>query len=99
MAERDYMNHNSMEAMAKSFMEAERTIEATMSEMNNIAQAMEGGALLGLGGNAFRDALNNKLKKRLNALKEKMHEMHKDIKKAQQANREAEGTARDQFRN
>lgn len=99
MAERDYMNHNSMEAMSKAFQEAGRTIEATMSEMNNIAQAMEGGALVGLGGDAFRDALNNKLKKRLTALREKMSELQKDIKKAQQANREAEGTARDQFRN
>jgi uncharacterized protein YukE len=95
--ERDYMNHNSMDAMAKAFVEAERTLEATISEMDNIAKAMDGGALVGLGGQAFADALNNKLKKRLNVLKTKMHELHKDIKDAQQANREAEGTAKGRF--
>lgn len=95
--ERDYMNHSSMDAMSKAFGEAEKTLEATISEMGNIAKAMDDGALVGLGGQAFTDALNNKLKKRLDALKAKMNELNKDVKKAQQANREAEGTAKGRF--
>jgi len=97
--ERDYMNHNSMDAMSKAFVEAEKTLESTISEMDNVAKALEGGALVGAGGQAFTEALNNKLKKRLNVLKSKMHELHKDVKDAQQANREAEGTAKGRFQN
>jgi len=97
MTERDYMNHTSMEEMSKAFVEAEKTIDATTKEMGNISKALQGGALNGLGGDAFVDALDNKLKKRLEVLEAKMHELHGDIKKAQQANREAEGKAKNRF--
>jgi uncharacterized protein YukE len=97
--ERDYMNHNSMNDMSKAFVEAEKAIDATMKEMGNISKALQGGALNGLGGDAFVDALDNKLKKRLEVLRAKMHELHGDITKAQQANREAEGKAKDRFTN
>jgi len=95
--ERDYMNHNSMDDMDKAFKKAGQDIEAVMKEMTNVAKSMEGGALVGLGGDSFRAALEGPLKKRLNVLKAKMEELNKDINQAQAANREAERGAKGRF--
>ncbi len=97
--ERDYMNHNSMTQMAKSFQQAEKQLEETVSTMKNLAKQMEDGALQGDGGQAFVAAINGPLTKKLNVLKQKMKELEGDVKKAQQANREAEGTAKGRFQN
>jgi uncharacterized protein YukE len=88
-----------MDAMDKAFKEAAKTMEATISEMGNIAKAMEGGALVGDAGAEFVSAINGKLVKKLNTLMAKMNELNGDIDKAQAANRQAEGTAGKRFKN
>jgi uncharacterized protein YukE len=86
-----------MDRMAQTFQKAGSQLEETMQKMSQLAQQMSEGALLGNGGAAFVDAINNKLNKKLKTLSEKMKELQKDIKSAQQANREAEGTAKGRF--
>lgn len=95
--EKDVMVHSSMDAMDKAFKKAGATLETTISEMKKQSSMMADGALQGLGGDAFVEAINNKLVKRLEVLKAKMNELNTDINKAQTANREAEGTAKGRF--
>ncbi len=86
-----------MDKMATTFGKAKQQLEETTQKMGQLAQQMSEGALLGNGGTAFVDAINNKLNKRLKVLSDKMGELQKDIKSAQQANREAEGTSKSLF--
>ena len=93
------MNYDSMERMAKAFHNAHQQIDTTSKEMEKIAKAMEGGALVGDAGKAFVDALRNKLAKRLKVIGEKMQEMEKDTKNAVLATRDGVKTARNRFTN
>jgi uncharacterized protein YukE len=95
--EKDVMVHPSMDQMAQAFQQAMQDLDNTIKEMKKQAQTMEDGALNGLGGDAFRDAINTKLIKRLDVLKAKMGELQGDVRKAQAANRQAEEKARQQF--
>lgn len=97
--EKDVMVHPSMDQMAQAFQQALQDIDNTIREMKKQSQMMEDGALNGSGGDAFRSAITTKLLKRLEVLKAKMGELQGDIRKAQGANREAEGKARQQFTN
>jgi uncharacterized protein YukE len=92
------MNYGSMERMQKSFHQAHRQIEDSMREMDKIAQMMEGGALLGVGGDAFRDAIKSKLLRRMKTLAEKMQELEGDIRGAVQATRDGVSTAQSRFK-
>lgn len=93
------MNYTSMRAMAKAFNQAAQQLEATMQEMAKAAKLMEEGALQGDGGQQFSDAINSKLRKRLEALRAKMLEMRQDIHKNIEAMGEAVDTAEDRFEN
>jgi len=97
--EKDVMVHPSMDQMAQAFQQAMQDLDTTIKEMKKQAQMMEEGALNGMGGDAFRNAITGKLMKRLEVLKAKMGELQGDIRKAQAANREAEGKARQPFTN
>jgi uncharacterized protein YukE len=88
-----------MDKMAQTFQQAAQQLQETQQQMGKMAQMMGDGALNGTGGTMFVDAINNKLNKRLKVLEAKMKELQKDIKSAQQANREAEGQARGRFQN
>ena len=91
------MNYGSMEQMAKSFHQAHEQLEQTIREMDKVAKMMEGGALLGAGGQAFVEAINTKLKKRLEVLKAKLHEMEGDIHGAVARTRDGVQTAKTRF--
>jgi len=88
-----------MDKMASTFQQAAQQLQETQQAMSKIAGQMGDGGLQGDGGAMFVDAINNKLNKRLKVLEAKMKELQKDIKSAQQANREAEGQARGRFQN
>jgi WXG100 family type VII secretion target len=91
------MNYGSMEQMAKAFHQAHEQIEQTMREMDKVVKMMEGGALVGDGGEAFQAALSTKLKKRLEVLKTKMHELEGDIHGAVARTRDGVQTAKTRF--
>jgi WXG100 family type VII secretion target len=91
------MNYSSMEQMAKSFHQAHEQLEQTITEMDKLVKLMEGGALVGEGGQAFSDAINTKLKKRLTVLKAKMRELEGDIHGAVARTRDGVQTAKTRF--
>lgn len=92
------MNYDSMERMAKAFHNAHRQIDESMREMEKVAKQMEDGALLGMGGDAFRDAIRTKLLRRMKILSEKMRELEQDVKGAVEATRDGVATAQSRFK-
>jgi len=92
------MNYSSMEAMQKSFHQAHNQIEDTMREMEKIAKTMEDGALVGMAGDTFREAIRTKLMKRLKVLADKMRELEGDIQGAVIATRDGVSTAQSRFK-
>lgn len=93
------MVHSQMTAMADAFKQAAQTLKQTQDTSKKISKMLADGALLGDGGKEFENAINTKLLKALTTLESKMTQLQSDIKKAQDANREAEGTARGRFQN
>lgn len=92
------MNYQSMEQMAAAFKNAHNQVETSMNEMKKLAQMMESGALLGMGGDAFKAAIQQKLLKRMKVLSAKMAELEKDIKGAVEATRDGVATAQSRFK-
>lgn len=92
------MDYGSMEQMQKAFAQAHQQMEQTIIEMEKIAKTMEDGTLLGLAGDAFRDAIRTKLNKRLKVIADKMKEMEGDIQGAVVATRDGVSTAQSRFK-
>jgi len=92
------MKFSSMEKMEAEFKAAARQIGDSMTEMKKVAKTMEEGALQGMGGDAFRDAITQKLLPRMQKLESKMNELAKDINGAVVATREGESTAKSRFK-
>jgi len=93
------MNYSSMERMSKEFANAARQIQDSSTQMEKLAKMMEDGALVGMGGDQFRDAIRSKLMKKMKVLNAKMSELSKDIKDAVSATRDGVSTARNRFTN
>jgi uncharacterized protein YukE len=92
------MNYGSMEQMQKTFRQAHTQLDDTLREMEKVAKMMEDGALVGHGGDAFRDAIRSKLNRRLKVLSEKMAELERDINGAVVATRDGVATAQSRFK-
>lgn len=73
------MVYDAMEDMATAFTQGAHTLEALTSEMGNVAGTLEGGALLGRGGDAFTSAIRDRLISRINRLRDKFEELNGDI--------------------
>jgi uncharacterized protein YukE len=92
------MNYSTMEDMAKAFGQAKQQMNDTITEMEKVAKTLEDGALLGVAGDAFRDAIRGKLNKRLKVISDKMNELEGDIKGAVSATRDGVSTAQSRFK-
>ncbi len=92
------MKFSSMDKMESEFKGAAKQIGDSMREMKKVAKMMEEGALQGMGGDAFRDAITQKLLPRMQKLEEKMTELARDINGAVVATREGESTAKSRFK-
>ena len=82
MSEIIKMDCGMMREMAQALLQGATQLDETMAEMKSIAQALEGGALLGRGGDAFVDAINSKLSPSINRMKDKFEELAQDVLKA-----------------
>ena len=91
------MNYESMEKMAKAFLDAEVQLRDTLLEMQKITRMVEDGALLGAGGDAYLDAMGI-LMPTLKELEGKMLELAQDIKGAVIATRDGVTTAKSRFK-
>jgi len=92
------MNYDTMEKMAKAFDAAARQMEETQKAADGLGKEMEGGALQGEGGTAFKAAIDGPLTKSLNKLRDKMLELSKDINGAVKATRDGVSTAESRFK-
>jgi uncharacterized protein YukE len=92
------MNYGSMDKMEKEFIAAASQLQDTTSEMTKIAKMMEDGALHGVGGDAFQDAIHGSLIHALDSLMFKMDELASDINGAVAATRDGVSTAKSRFK-
>ena len=92
------MNYASMDKMQIAFGNAYQQIEDSVNEMKKLAKMMEDGALQGLGGDAFRNAILQKLIPRMKVLADKMQELDGDIHGAVRATRDGVKTAQSRFK-
>ena len=82
MSDEIRMDYGLMEDMSSTFSQGVEQLQDTVQSIQNIANEMEDGALLGQGGAAFVDALRGKLTPRISSLIAKFEELTTDINKA-----------------
>jgi len=91
------MDYGLMEDMNRTFLQGVEQLQDTMQAMQNIANEMEDGALLGQGGAAFTEALRDKLSPAISRLIEKFEELAGDINKAMEDMRSADESSQRMF--
>jgi len=91
------MDYGLMEDMNRTFLQGVEQLQDTMQAMQNIANEMEDGALLGQGGAAFTEALRDKLSPAISRLIEKFEELAGDINKAMEDMRSADESSERMF--
>lgn len=91
------MDYGLMEDMNRTFLQGVEQLQDTMQAMQNIANQMEDGALLGQGGAAFTEALRDKLSPAISRLIEKFEELAGDINKAMEDMRSADESSERMF--
>lgn len=85
------------EAMAQTFAQSQQQVQETLTAIQNMASQVEGGALLGLGGDALVEALRNPLSSSLAKLAEKFEELQGDVQAAIQYMQESDQTSAGKF--
>lgn len=76
------MNYEEMERMIQACKGAEDQLEEVISQVIHITEEINGGALLGTGGTAYYDALQEVLKPKLQKLRNKFVELQGDLRQA-----------------
>lgn len=92
MSDEIRMDYGLMEDMSKTFQQSVEQLQDTLSAMQNVANELEDGALLGRGGDAFTEAIRNKLSPAISRLTEKMQELSEDVNKAMEDMRSADSS-------
>lgn len=73
------MDFDMMEDMARLFREGAQHMEDLIRAMQDIANRLDDGALLGRGGQAFSEAIRDKLNTRIGMLQDKLEELSFDV--------------------
>jgi WXG100 family type VII secretion target len=94
MADQIRMNFEAMDGMIHAFGQAAGTLDDVLGEVNNIANLLADGGLIGAAGDALVTAIRTDLAGSLNGLKEKFEELQKDLTDAVEAMRAADAEAR-----
>ena len=92
MSEEIKMDYGLMEDMSKTFQQSVEQLQDTLQAAQNIANELEDGGLLGRGGDAFTEAIRNKLSPAISRLTEKMQELSEDVNKAMEDMRSADSS-------
>ena len=92
------MNYDTMEQMAKAFRQAQEQIGTTKDQMDKVVKMIDDGALVGQAGDALKSAIQDKLKKSLKVLEDKMKELDGDIMGAVAATRDGVSSAQSRFK-
>lgn len=91
------MDYGLMEEMSKTFQEGAQQLQQTHREMQQLAQMLEDGALLGKGGAAFTAAINGKLCTSITKLEQKFTQLDQNIRGAVQDMKAADNTSKGKF--
>jgi|JI102314A1RNA_FD_contig_31_5122441_length_1029_multi_2_in_0_out_0_2 WXG100 family type VII secretion target len=91
------LDYGKAEEMIKTFDQGAQQLQTTLQEMQNLANMLEGGALLGDGGSAFCDAIRGKLCPAIQKLDAKFKELSKDVKGAVSDMRQADAASKGMF--
>jgi WXG100 family type VII secretion target len=97
MSDEIKLNYDMAEEMARTFAQGAEQLQDTMQELQSIANTLEGGGLRGRGGQAYVEAIRNKLSPALARLTDKFRELEEDVKVAIEAMREADDTSEQKF--
>jgi len=92
MSDEIRMDYGLMEDMSKTFQQSVEQLQDTLQAVQNVANELEDGALLGRGGDAFTEAIRNKLSPAISRLTEKMQELSEDVNKAMEDMRSADSS-------
>lgn len=99
MPEKVRMNYNTMRDMTKEFKAAQQQLEETIKAVTKQGKDMEGGALQGQAGVAFRGAIDGPMVKALKKLAAKMNELAGDVDGARARLEDGVTTAKSRFQN
>jgi uncharacterized protein YukE len=91
------MNYDTVEEMIKIFQNGAQQLGETMEAMKKVADQMRSGALLGLGGDDFAEALERILAPRIQKMQNKFNEMAGDVKFAMDALKRGDTKAAGRF--
>ena len=97
MSDKIKLDYGLAEEMIRTFEQGVEQLQDTMQEMQNIATMIEGGALLGRGGDAFKDAIRSKLCPSIGRLTDKFQELSRDVDAAVKYLREADTQSKGLF--
>lgn len=93
MSQEIKLNYDMADDMRKAFQDGVAKLQETMHEMQSVANLMSDGAFKGRAGDAFVEALRNRLCPSLAKLIDKFQELDEDIAAAVAAMQDAEQTA------
>jgi WXG100 family type VII secretion target len=97
MADKIKIDYRQAEEMIQTFRKGKEQLHQTLVEMQGVANTIEGGALVGRGGDALKDSIRGKLCKSIDALSQKFGELEDDVKKAMDAMKQADQESKSQF--
>jgi WXG100 family type VII secretion target len=97
MADEIKLDYGMAETMSSIFGQGVEELQDVMQEMQNIANTLEGGVLVGRGGQAMTDAIRGSLAPSMTKLIAKFQELQGDVDAAIAAMRQADASARGQF--
>ncbi len=97
MADKIKLDYGLAAEMIRTFQQGAEQLQDTAQEMQVIANTIEGGALLGRGGEAFTEAIRGKLCPAIARLTEKYQELAQDVNDAMQLMREADANTQKTF--
>lgn len=86
-----------MEEMSRTFQQGSEQLRETMQEMQAIATVLEDGALLGLGGQAFVEAIRGRLCPAIDRLADKFRELDIDVRAAMRYAMQADIESKQKF--
>jgi WXG100 family type VII secretion target len=98
MSDKIKLDYGLAEEMIRTFEQGVEQLQDTMQEMQNLANMIEGGALLGRGGDSFKDAIRSKLCPSIGRLTDKFQELARDVDAAVKYMREADTQSKGMFR-
>lgn len=98
MSDKIKLDYGLAEEMIRTFEQGVEQLQDTMQEMQNVANMIEGGALLGRGGDAFKEAIRGKLSPAISRLTDKFQELSKDVDAAVKYMRDADAQAKGMFK-